>query len=87
MGENLVVVEFNAGTDSISEARSLGIPVIHDDATRPVTLEAANIRHARTIILASQNGQVLYKTQETLLRQMRGLDKLIGDPRPSPPPK
>jgi Trk K+ transport system NAD-binding subunit len=33
----------------------LGIPVIHDDATRPSTLEAANIQKARTIIMASQN--------------------------------
>jgi HAE1 family hydrophobic/amphiphilic exporter-1 len=38
------------------------------------------------IILASQDGQALAKAQETLLRQMRGLDKLIGDPRPAPPP-
>jgi HAE1 family hydrophobic/amphiphilic exporter-1 len=37
------------------------------------------------IILASQNGALLARTQETLLRQMRGLD-LIGDPRPAPPP-
>lgn len=55
MGENLVVVEFNADSDTINEARSLGIPVIHDDATRPATLNAANIDKARTIILASQN--------------------------------
>jgi HAE1 family hydrophobic/amphiphilic exporter-1 len=38
------------------------------------------------IILAGQNGQALAKAQETLLRQMRGLDTLIGDPRPAPPP-
>ncbi len=55
MGESLVVVEFNADSDTVNEARALGIPVIHDDATRPATLEAANIDKARTIILASQN--------------------------------
>lgn len=55
MGENLAVIEFNANADTINEARTLGIPVIHDDATRPSTLEAANIQKARTIIMASQN--------------------------------
>jgi HAE1 family hydrophobic/amphiphilic exporter-1 len=37
------------------------------------------------VILASQDGALLARTQETLLRQMRGID-LIGDPRPAPPP-
>jgi Trk K+ transport system NAD-binding subunit len=55
MGENLVIIEFNANADTVMAARALDIPVIHDDATRPATLEAANIQKARTIILASQN--------------------------------
>jgi Trk K+ transport system NAD-binding subunit len=55
MGENLVVVELNTNADTVNAAHSLGIPVIHDDATRPATLEAANIEKARTIIMASQN--------------------------------
>ena len=55
MGEQLAVIEFNADTDTIASIRKLGIPVIHDDATRPASLEAANIKDARTIILASQN--------------------------------
>ena len=54
-GEQISVVEFNANIDTLSAVRELGIPVIHDDATRPAALEAANIKDARTIILASQN--------------------------------
>ncbi len=54
-GEQISVIEFNANTDTLSVVRELGIPVIHDDATRPASLEAANIKDARTIILASQN--------------------------------
>ena len=54
-GEEIAVIEFNANTDTLSAVRELGIPVIHDDATRPAALEAANIKDARTIILASQN--------------------------------
>ncbi len=55
MGEQIAAIEFNADTDTLSVVRNLGIPVIHEDATRPSTLEAANIKDARTIILASQN--------------------------------
>lgn len=54
-GEQLAAIEFNANTDTLSAVRELGIPVIHDDATRQAALEAANIKNAKTIILASQN--------------------------------
>jgi voltage-gated potassium channel len=55
MGENVAVIELNTNADTVNAARSLGIPVIHDDATRPAALESANIHKARAIILASQN--------------------------------
>lgn len=54
-GEPIAVIEFNAHKDTVSAARNLGVPVIHEDATRPLALEAANIKDARAIILASQN--------------------------------
>lgn len=55
MGEQIVVIELNANADTVNAVRDLGIPVINEDATRPTTLEAANIKDARTIILASQD--------------------------------
>lgn len=55
MGENVVVVEINLGTHTTVAAREMGIPVIHADARHPGALESANIRDARTIILASQD--------------------------------
>jgi voltage-gated potassium channel len=55
MGENIAVVEINPGTHTTIAARDMGIPVIQADARHPGSLEAANIRDARTIILASQN--------------------------------
>ena len=58
MGEQIAAIEFNADTDTLSVVRDLGIPVIHEDATRPSSLEAANIKDARTIILASQNDAI-----------------------------
>ncbi|HSB00054.1 MAG TPA: NAD-binding protein [Anaerolineales bacterium] len=55
MGENIAVVELNPGTHTTAAARDMGIPVIQADARHPGSLEAANIKDARTIILASQN--------------------------------
>lgn len=55
MGENVVVLEVNLGTHTTSAARDMGIPVIQADARTPGSLESANIKNARTIILASQN--------------------------------
>jgi voltage-gated potassium channel len=54
MGKNVVVVELNLGTHTTIAARDLGIPVIQGDARHPGALEAANIKDASTIILASQ---------------------------------
>ncbi len=55
MGENVAVVEVNPGTHTIVAARDMGIPVIEGDARHASSLEGANIKDARTIILASQN--------------------------------
>ena len=55
MGESVAILEINLGTHTISAARDMGIPVIQADARQPGALESANIKDARTIILASQN--------------------------------
>lgn len=55
MGESIAVVEINLGTHTTTAARDMGIPVIQADARHPGALESANIKDARTIILASQN--------------------------------
>jgi len=55
MGENVVALEITLGTHTTAAAREMGIPGIHADARQPGSLESANIKEARTIILASQN--------------------------------
>lgn len=55
MGEQIAVIEVNLGTHTTAAARDMGIPVIEADARHPGALEGANIKAARTIILASQN--------------------------------
>jgi Trk K+ transport system NAD-binding subunit len=55
MGENVAAIEINPGTHTTTAAREMGISVIQGDARHSATLEGANIKDARTIILASQN--------------------------------
>jgi Trk K+ transport system NAD-binding subunit len=55
MGEPIAVIELKEGSHTIAAAREWGIPVIEADARHPGALEGANIKDARTIILASQN--------------------------------
>ena len=55
MGESIVVLEVQMGSHTTVAAREMGIPVIHADARHGGALESANIKEARTIILASQN--------------------------------
>lgn len=58
MGEKVVVIDLGKANDTVSAIQKMDIPFIREDATRPSTLEAANVKKARTIILASQNDAV-----------------------------
>lgn len=55
MGESVVVLEIKLGTHTTTAARDMGIPIIEGDARQGGVLESANIKQARTVILASQN--------------------------------
>jgi Trk K+ transport system NAD-binding subunit len=55
MGKNIAVVELKADQHTVIAAREMGITVIEEDARNATALEAANIKAAQTIILASQN--------------------------------
>jgi len=55
MGKSVAVLEIGLGTHTTAAASEMGIPIIQADARLPGSLEAANIKDARTIILASQN--------------------------------
>src|SRR5215216_5579899 len=55
MGKNIAVVELKADQHTVIAAREMGITVIEQDARNATALEGANIKNARTIILASQN--------------------------------
>ncbi len=55
MHENVVVIELKPSSEMISTIQGMRIPVIQDDATRPSTLEAAGVKRAKTIILATQH--------------------------------
>jgi len=55
MSQNVVVIEINPSADLVESIKRMGIPVIQDDATREVTLEAAGVTKARSVILCVQN--------------------------------
>src|SRR5215212_9559928 len=55
MGKNVVIIELSAAQHTVIAAREMGIPIIEEDARNGTALEAANIKDAHTIILASQN--------------------------------
>lgn len=58
MEESVVVIELNPSADLTAEVQKMGIPIIHDDATRPAALDAARVSDAHTIILCMQNDAV-----------------------------
>jgi Trk K+ transport system NAD-binding subunit len=58
MKESVVVIELKPKDDLFTSVQKKGIPVIQDDATRLTTLEAAGVKHAKTIILCIQNDSI-----------------------------
>jgi len=54
MGKDVAVIELDPAVDTFKAVQQMGIPVIQEDAVRSAALEAANIKDAHTIILASQ---------------------------------
>lgn len=69
MKEHVVVIERNPSADTFAAAQKMRVPVIQDDATRPVALENAGVSKAKTIILCTQNDalnlQVALKARST----------------------
>lgn len=55
MSRKIVAIELNPSIDTFRAVQKLKIPVIQEDATRPSALDAANVKSAQTIVLASQN--------------------------------
>ncbi len=55
MKVHVIVIEQNPSVDMFAAIQKMRIPVIQDDATRPVALENAVVSKAKTIILCTQN--------------------------------
>ena len=54
LGKKIAVIELDPKDDLVDAVRELGIPVIHDDATRQSALEKAGIYKAHAITLCMQ---------------------------------
>lgn len=55
LNESVVIIECNTGCQFLEEARREGAPVLIGDARRESLLADANVAHARSIILATDN--------------------------------
>ncbi len=55
LGTNIAFIEVDPKDDLVDAVREMGIPVIHDDASRQSALEKAGIYKARTITLCMQS--------------------------------
>lgn len=55
MNQDIVVIELGPAVDLVDSVKSLGVPVIMDNATRDLALQVAGISRARAIILCTQN--------------------------------
>lgn len=56
--DSVVVIELDPDIGLIPSVQAMNVPVIKDDATRQLALEAAGVQRARTIVLCSQNDSV-----------------------------
>jgi voltage-gated potassium channel len=61
MDQDIVLIESNPKADLIASIKSMGIPVIQEDAGQPSTLEVAGVQRARSIILCTQNDSLNLK--------------------------
>ena len=61
MNQQMAVIELNPSADLISAVQDMDIPIIADDASRELVLEAAGVRRANSIILCIQNDAVNLK--------------------------
>ncbi len=59
--QDIVIIEANPKADLINTIKTMGIPVIQDDATREQALESAGVKQARAIILCTQNDSLNLK--------------------------
>lgn len=55
MNQPMTVIELDPSADLINAVQEMDIPIIHDDASRESSLEAAGVRRANSIILCTQN--------------------------------
>ena len=59
---NLVIIHNDHNQPAVFEFKKAGIPIIIGDMTTRLTLEQANVQNAQTIILATENDDVHFRT-------------------------
>jgi voltage-gated potassium channel len=77
MDQDLVLIEANPKADLVTSIKKMGIPVIQDDACNEITLEAAGVKHARSIILCTQNDSLNLKVALKAQRMNPGIHVIL----------
>lgn len=62
LGRDVVVVEYDEGNRYIQHARSLGVPIVHGDATLGQTLRSVNIAEAGAVAILTSDDLVNLET-------------------------
>ena len=61
-GRDVVVVEYDEGNRYVQHARSLGVPIVHGDATLGQTLRSVNIAEAGAVAILTSDDLVNLET-------------------------
>jgi Trk K+ transport system NAD-binding subunit len=62
LGRDVVVVEYDEGNRYVQHARSLGVPIVHGDATLGQTLRSVNIAEAGAVAILTSDDLVNLET-------------------------
>jgi Trk K+ transport system NAD-binding subunit len=82
LNQDVVVIETQPRDDLVANLRAFDIPILEGDATREALLDTAGIRHARVLVLCTQNDnlnmQIAVKAR-SLNKDIRVIMRIFDD--------
>ncbi len=82
LNQEVVVIEAKPRDDLVANLRAFDIPILEGDATREALLDAAGIKHARVLVLCTQNDnlnmQIAVKAR-SLNKDIRVIMRIFDD--------
>jgi CPA2 family monovalent cation:H+ antiporter-2 len=75
LGHKWVAVDLDAG--NVAAARLKGLPVFYGDASQPAITEAANVRHARAVVITLDDPPAARATLRALRRELPDVPVIV----------